>query len=109
MIINLLLFIDIKLDTIEYLRKEPLMKKLKTSVLIFLSIFAISCGQTTNNGAVGGAGSPAAAYCTQNSGKFEIRTDAKGNQSGFCLFDKNGKKSECGDFSFFRGECKPQD
>lgn len=49
---------------------------------------------------------PAAAYCEDQGYRVEIRTDADGNQSGFCIFDDG---SECDEWAFFRGECGPAD
>jgi putative hemolysin len=57
-----------------------------------------------NSGA--GLANPAAVYCEEQGGKGEIRTDPAGNQYGVCIFDDG---SECGQWAFFRGECKPGD
>jgi putative hemolysin len=46
---------------------------------------------------------PASKYCADQGGKLEIRTEAAG-QVGYCLFP-NG--SECEEWAFMRGECKP--
>jgi putative hemolysin len=47
---------------------------------------------------------PAAVYCEQQGYQTEIRTSADGSQVGFCLFP-NG--SECDQWAYYRGECKP--
>lgn len=47
---------------------------------------------------------PASAFCEQNGGKLEIRTAKDSGQSGMCVFPD---KSECDEWAFFRGECKP--
>jgi putative hemolysin len=50
---------------------------------------------------------PASVYCEENGGTLEIRTDeATGGQVGYCHFDDG---SECEEWSFYRGECKPGD
>jgi len=49
---------------------------------------------------------PASVFCEENSGKLEIRSDETGAQSGACVFDDG---SECDEWAFFRGECKPGD
>ena len=45
---------------------------------------------------------PAAAYCTEQGFKSEIRTAADGSQSGVCSFPDG---SECDEWAYFRGEC----
>ncbi len=45
-------------------------------------------------------------FCEQNGGTLELRTDASGGVAGICIFP-NG--SECDEWAFFRGECKPAD
>ncbi len=47
---------------------------------------------------------PASVFCEDNGGKLEIRTAADGGQSGFCIFPDG---SECEEWAYFRGECKP--
>jgi putative hemolysin len=47
---------------------------------------------------------PASVFCEQNGYKLEIRTAADGSQAGACIFT-NG--SECDEWAYFRGECKP--
>ena len=52
-----------------------------------------------------GAGlpNPASAYCEEQGGKVEIRTEA-GGEVGYCLFDDG---SECDEWGFYRGDCAP--
>ena len=49
---------------------------------------------------------PASVFCEQNGGKLELRQDASGGVAGICLFPDG---SECDEWAFFRGECKPGD
>ncbi|MEW6380332.1 MAG: DUF333 domain-containing protein [bacterium] len=51
-----------------------------------------------------GIGNPASAYCKENGGISEIRTDADGSQYGVCIFSD---KTECEEWAYFRGECQP--
>ena len=51
-----------------------------------------------------GMANPASVYCQQQGGKTEIRKDAKGGEVGYCIFSD---KSECEEWAFQRGECKP--
>ncbi len=46
---------------------------------------------------------PASVYCEQNGGKVDLRQDAAG-VAGICIFPDN---SECDEWAYFRGECKP--
>jgi len=53
-----------------------------------------------------GIANPASVFCVDNGGKLEIRTDSTGGQVGFCIFSN---KTECEEWAYFRGECKPLD
>jgi len=48
---------------------------------------------------------PASVYCAEQGGTLEIRTAADGSQAGVCLFADG---SECDEWAYFRGECKPE-
>jgi len=48
---------------------------------------------------------PAAVYCEEQGGILESRL-VEEDQKGFCIFDDG---SECGQWEFFRGECKKGD
>ena len=49
---------------------------------------------------------PASVFCEENGGTIDIREDAAGGQVGICVFPDG---SECDEWQFFRGECKPGD
>jgi putative hemolysin len=49
---------------------------------------------------------PASVYCEQNGGNLELRQDASGGVAGICVFPDG---SECDEWAYFRGECKPGD
>jgi putative hemolysin len=49
---------------------------------------------------------PASAFCVEQGFKSEIRAAADGSQSGVCIFPDG---SECDEWAYFRGECKPGD
>ncbi len=49
---------------------------------------------------------PASAYCDQNGGKIEFKQDATGGTVGICKFPD---ATECEEWAFYRGECKPGD
>ncbi len=47
---------------------------------------------------------PASAYCEEQGGTLDIRTDVEGGQFGVCIFADG---SECDEWAYFRGECAP--
>jgi putative hemolysin len=47
---------------------------------------------------------PASVYCVQQGYRSEIRTAADGSQVGVCIFPDG---SECDEWAYYRGECKP--
>jgi len=49
-----------------------------------------------------GMANPAAVYCEEQGGDYDVRSDADGNQYGVCVFDDG---SECDGWAFYRGEC----
>ena len=51
-----------------------------------------------------GLANPASVYCEEQGGKVDIRTATDGSQSGFCIFPDG---SECDEWAFFQGQCKP--
>lgn len=51
-----------------------------------------------------GIANPASVHCTEQGGTLEIRKDAAGNETGYCLFADG---SECEEWAFYRGECQP--
>ncbi len=48
----------------------------------------------------------AAAYCKEQSYRYEIRTQPNGSQCGMCIFPDD---SVCNAWMFFQGECRPGD
>ncbi|MDD5569434.1 MAG: DUF333 domain-containing protein, partial [Candidatus Pacebacteria bacterium] len=58
----------------------------------------------TNAGATSATGlaNPASTFCIGQGYKLEIRKDAQGNETGYCMF-ADGK--ECEEWSFYRGQC----
>lgn len=51
-----------------------------------------------------GLPNPASVYCEQQGYTLEIRTASDGSQSSVCIFTDG---SECDEWAYFRGECKP--
>ena len=52
-----------------------------------------------------GMANPASVHCEEQGGTVEIRA-TEGGEAGYCVFP-NG--SECEEWAFFRGECKPEE
>lgn len=50
-----------------------------------------------------GLANPASVFCVNNGGRLDIRTNASGGQTGYCIFKDN---SECEEWAYSRGECK---
>ncbi len=48
---------------------------------------------------------PASVYCKEQGYDLEIRTDKESNQYGVCIFLDG---SECEEWAYYRGECKPK-
>ncbi len=70
---------------------------------IILPIALSACNTQTPTPSTGMA-NPASVYCEQNGGKLDIRTEPDGSQGGVCVFPDG---SECDEWAYFRGECKP--
>jgi putative hemolysin len=51
-----------------------------------------------------GCANPASSYCFEQNQTLQIREDPLGGQYGVCVF---GDGSECDEWRFYRGECKP--
>jgi putative hemolysin len=80
----------------------------KTLLIIIVLACLVALAGCTWFGRKTGANmpNPASVYCGDHGGKLEIRTDAAGGQAGMCVFPD---KSECDEWAYFRGECKPGD
>src|SRR5512135_1179213 len=80
------------------------------SIMIAVGLFVLSaCGTGTARPVLAtvtpnsaNIANPAAAYCSQQGYRPEIRTAADGSQNGACLFP-NG--NECDEWAYYRGEC----
>jgi putative hemolysin len=70
--------------------------------LLALSLLA-ACAAPTGQAALP---NPASVFCEQNGGKLDLRTGPGGGVAGICIFPDG---SECDEWAYFRGECKPGD
>ena len=74
--------------------------------MIFLTACNLISGTDKNDTGNANMPNPAAVFCEENGGTVEIRTAEDGSQTGFCIFPDG---SECDEWAFYRGECKPGD
>ena len=51
-----------------------------------------------------GMANPASVFCKEKGGQLKIEKDATGGEFGACVFPDG---SQCEEWAFFRGECKP--
>jgi putative hemolysin len=82
-------------------------KTLFTLFLLLGTLLSASCSsfQASPTPAANMA-NPASVYCEQNGGALDLRQDASGGVTGVCVFPGG---SECDEWAYFRGECKPAD
>lgn len=71
------------------------------AVLVFLLLLVAGCSSAADSANMA---NPASVYCGEQGGETDIRKDADGGEVGFCQFDDG---SECEEWAYFRGECKP--
>ena len=80
----------------------------KFSTLVFvltLSVMIVSgCETAATPEPATGMANPASVHCEGQGYTLEVRTDADGGQYGACIFPDG---SECEEWAFYRGECKP--
>ncbi len=84
------------------------MSRISLASLILVTIVITACGALLNSSdtladPTTGMPNPASQYCAEQGGKLEIRDEADG-QVGYCIFPDG---SECEEWAFFRGDCKP--
>jgi putative hemolysin len=74
-------------------------------VLILSAVMLSACCLPQD---AGGAelGNPASVYCKEQGYTLDIRTDEDGGQYGVCVFPDG---TECEEWTFYRGECGPQE
>lgn len=74
--------------------------------MIFLTACNLTSDSDKSDSDIADMPNPASMFCEENDGTFEIRTAEDGSQAGICVFSDG---SECDEWAFFRGECKPGD
>lgn len=89
-------------------------RQVRASLIVFVSLILVGCDvvpqpvptplPVLQPTAQPSLPNPASVYCEEQGGRLEIRTDAAGGQTGYCVFPDG---SECEEWAFFRGECAP--
>lgn len=74
--------------------------------MIFLTACNLTTGSDQSDSDIADMPNPASVFCEENGGTLEIRTAEDGSQAGICVFPDG---SECDEWAFYRGECKPGD
>ena len=72
--------------------------------LILVALVLSACAPITPAAPTANMPNPASVFCADNDGTVDIRKDAQGGEYGVCVFADG---SECDEWAFFRGECKP--
>ncbi len=72
--------------------------------LILVALVLSACAPITPAAPAANMPNPASVFCADNDGTVDIRKDAQGGEYGVCVFADG---SECDEWAFFRGECKP--
>jgi putative hemolysin len=82
--------------------------KLTFPLILVISMLTLSaCNQdVVNPTPAAGLSNPASVFCEENNGTLDLGTDEAGNVTGVCVFADG---SECEEWAFSRGECKPGD
>ena len=82
-------------------------KSIFTLFVLIGTILSASCSpKQASPTPVANMANPASVYCEQNGGRLDLRQDAAGGVAGVCVFPDG---SECDEWAYLRGECKPAD
>tara|TARA_B100000959_G_C14990559_1_gene627693 strand:+ start:4567 stop:4830 length:264 start_codon:yes stop_codon:yes gene_type:complete len=81
------------------------MKRCLYSFILLLTVVILAVGCSSKPQRIG-MPNPASVFCIENGGDLEIRPGNDGGEVGYCVFEDG---SECGEWAFFRGECRPGD
>jgi putative hemolysin len=62
------------------------------------------CGGDDDNNEQPGLANPASVFCEEQGGTVDIRPDADGNETGYCVFADG---TEVEEWAYYRGEAEP--
>jgi putative hemolysin len=74
------------------------------AIALAIVLGATGCGSDDDNPDEPGIANPASVYCAEQGGTVDIRTDADGNQTGYCVFADGAEVEE---WAYYRGEADP--
>ena len=80
------------------------MKRLVAAVAVLVMLSAAGCSGDDSSDEPVGMANPASVYCEEQGGELDIRIDAEGNETGFCVFEDG---SEVEEWAFYNGEAEP--
>jgi putative hemolysin len=89
---------------VQMFRKSIFTLLVLTGTILFTSCSPIQATQIPTPAT--NMANPASVYCEQNGGTLDLRQDVTGGVAGVCVFPDG---SECDEWAYFRGECKPAD
>ena len=78
------------------------LRRLTALAGLFVAAAMVSACQPAAPAQPAGLANPASVYCGALKYDLQIRSDASGAQTGYCVFPD---KTECEEWAFFRGEC----
>lgn len=85
-------------------RKRKAIMKRSLASLLLLALLATGCSNGDPSEDTAGMANPASEHCIEEGGDLDIRKDAEGNESGYCVFADG---TEVGEWAYFHGEAEP--
>jgi hypothetical protein len=80
------------------------MKRVAAAAILATMLLVGHSGDGATEQPVGMA-NPASVFCEEQGGKLDIRKDADGNETGFCVFADGAEVRE---WAFYHGEAGPE-
>ncbi len=84
-------------------RSETIVKRSIASLML-LALLATGCSDGDPTEDTAGMANPASEHCIEQGGDLDIRKDAEGNESGYCVFADG---TEVEEWAYFNGEAEP--
>ncbi len=77
---------------------------MKRVIALVLAVVLGISGCSGDDDDESGIANPASVYCVEQGGTVDIRTDANGDQTGYCVFADG---TEVDEWAYYRGEAEP--
>jgi len=77
---------------------------MKRVIALVLAVALSISGCSGDDDDESGIANPASVYCVEQGGTVDIRTDANGDQTGYCVFADG---TEVDEWAYYRGEAEP--